>query len=86
MPLYDYLCSACEHSFEKTLKISEMRQPEAASCPACGEFATVSKVMAGAPSLGDPIRLGVTKVPGDFKEVLQKIHERTYKSNLNLKY
>lgn len=86
MPLYDYLCSSCEHSFEKTLKISEMRQPEADPCPACGESATVSKVLNGAPALGDPVRLGIRKPNGDFKEVLQKIHHNNYKSNLNLKY
>jgi putative FmdB family regulatory protein len=86
MPLYDYQCAACEHVFERTLKISEARIPEAEACPSCNQTATVQKIIGGAPLLGDPVRMGVTKIPGDFKEVLQKIHERNYKSNLNLKY
>ena len=38
-----------------------------------------------APSLGDPVRLGLKKPGGAFNEVLAKIHERTYKSTLNSK-
>lgn len=30
-----------------------------------------------APSMGDPVRLGFRKIDGGFKEVLQKISERT---------
>jgi putative FmdB family regulatory protein len=87
MPLYDYQCSSCEHAFEKTLKISEMKQPESEICPACGDSHTVQKFTSAAPSLGDPCRLGDTKkLPGDFKDVLKKIHENTPRSNLNLKY
>lgn len=86
MPIYDYQCAACEHTFERSLKMSEMRIPETEACPSCNQELTVQKVLAGAPAFGDPVRLGVRKIPGDFKEVLQKIHEKTYKSNLNLKY
>lgn len=40
-------------------------------------------LITGAPSLGDPVRLGVTRPDSGFKEVLQKIHEKTPGSRLN---
>jgi len=36
----------------------------------------------GEGSLGDPVRLGITTPDGGFKEVLSKIAENNYKSNL----
>jgi len=36
-----------------------------------------------APNLIDPVRLGVRKTDNGFKEVLQKIHEKTPGSQLN---
>jgi putative FmdB family regulatory protein len=81
MAIYDYQCNECGHTFEKSLKISEMKQPESEPCPACEAFA-VEKILLGAPAMGDPVRLGVRKLPGDFKEVLSKISERNYRSNL----
>lgn len=86
MPLYDYLCNACDHHFERTLKISEMTLPEGEACPSCNTPNSVKKTLAGAPAMGDPVRLGIRKPGGDFREVLQKIHERNYKSNLNQKF
>ncbi len=32
MPIYDYECESCGHSFERILKVGE----EASTCPACG--------------------------------------------------
>lgn len=37
---------------------------------------------AGEGSIGDPVRLGITTPDGGFKEVLSKIAENNYKSNL----
>ena len=39
-------------------------------------------VLLGAPSLGDPVRLGVRTTDNGFKEVLSKISEKNYRSNL----
>lgn len=36
----------------------------------------------GAPSMGDPVRLGVRKHDDGFREVLSKIGSANYKSNL----
>lgn len=37
---------------------------------------------AGEGSIGDSVRLGITTTDGGFKEVLSKIAENNYKSNL----
>lgn len=39
--------------------------------------------LVGAPSLGDPVRLGIRKTDGGFNEVLSKIHAANYRSNLS---
>lgn len=39
----------------------------------------------GEGSLGDPVRLGITTTDAGFKEVLSKIAENNYKSNLGSK-
>ena len=58
-----------------------MLGPTEEPCSECG--GSVEKVILGAPSLGDAIRLGVTRPDSGMKEVLQKIHERTPGSKLN---
>lgn len=40
-------------------------------------------IIGGAPALGDPVRLGVTRNDDGFKEVLSKISAANYKSNLS---
>lgn len=46
------------------------------------ENPNLESIILGAPSLGDPVRLGVRRTDDGFKEVLSKIGERNYKSNL----
>lgn len=38
-----------------------------------------------AAALGDPVRLGIRTIDGGFREVLSKIHNNNYKSNLGSK-
>lgn len=37
------------------------------------------------PAIGDPVRLGIRTHDNGFREVLSKIHSKTYKSNLGNK-
>lgn len=81
MPLYDYNCSSCQYCFEKNVKISECDRPTTEPCPSCSEL-TVKKTIT-APGIGDPMRLGVTKVPADFqKYVLGRIKEAHPRGNV----
>jgi putative FmdB family regulatory protein len=86
MPLYSYRCEACKHEFEQVLKIAEMHLPSSAPCPSCGVEGQVLKTITGAPSLGDPVRLGIRRPDNGFKEVMQKIHDANPKSNLRDKF
>ena len=43
MPLYQYECSKCKHSFDKVLSIKEMESTSPA-CPKCGSK-NVKKLM-----------------------------------------
>lgn len=76
MPTYEYQCEKCEHYFTLFASISNMNQAEEQPCPNCSELA-VKKVMFTAPSIGDPVRLGFRRPDNGFREVLQKIHEKT---------
>ena len=82
MPTYEYRCEKCEHYFTRNVSISSMYVPEEDPCTNCGEVA-VKKVMLTAPTLGDPVRLGIRRLDNGFKEVLQKIHVKTPGSNIN---
>lgn len=83
MPIYDYKCGACGSVFTKSLGISNREQPKEEACPNCSVVGEISQVILGAPSIGDAVRLGVTRPDGGMKEVIQKIHERTPGSRLN---
>lgn len=47
------------------------------------ENPNLETVITQAPAFGDSVRLGVTKSDQGFKEVLQRIHEKTAGSQLN---
>lgn len=76
MPFYDYRCVNCEDTFEKFLKIADVDLPLSEPCHNCSVEGKIEKIISS-PSIGDPVRLGVTKVPSDFqKYVLGRIKER----------
>lgn len=85
MPTYDYACSACNQQFEKFLSIGNRHLPTEEPCPQCAATGTVT-LSIGAPPVGDAVRLGIRKIDGGFKEVLQRIHAANPKSNLNKKF
>ena len=83
MPTYDYKCSSCEHIWSEFKKIADRDEPVSSECPNCKETGHIEKILLAAPGLGDPVRLGLMKPDNGFKEVLQKIHEKTPGSTLN---
>lgn len=72
MPNYDYRCGACDHRFEDFLPMKNRKKPCKAPCPACGEM-KVEQTIVSAPVLIDPVRLGIRRPDGGFKEVISKI-------------
>lgn len=81
MPLYDYVCDACEHHFEQSQTISNRKVPEELPCPECGEIEVKQSILS-APGMGDPVRLGVRRPDGGFKEVIQKIDSNNRHNSL----
>jgi putative FmdB family regulatory protein len=80
MPLYDYVCNDCNATWEVICKIAERENIH--PCPECSSTDTAQCVLAG-PSIGDPVRMGITQKGNGFKNVLRKIHEKTAGSMLN---
>jgi len=75
MPTYDFRNTETGEEFTKVMKIAEKEQY-------MSENPQIQQVIASV-ALGDPVRLGIRKVPGGFKEVLQKVHQKTPGSELN---
>ena len=70
MPTYMFRNSETGDIFEKNMKMSELDQYKL-------DNPTHERYYDGvAAMIGDPVRLGVTKMDSGFKEVLQKVNER----------
>lgn len=81
MPTYDYVCSNCEHRFEKICRIDSRHDPESEPCPSCNKKNSVS-LEVSAPSLMSPFRVeGLVKPKGDFRERMQQIKKLSGKNN-----
>lgn len=76
MPTYDFRHRETGEIIEKVMKISE-RDDFLRDNP------DYESVILGAPSIGDPIRLGVRKPDQGFREVLQKAKAAHPKGNIN---
>lgn len=74
MPYYDYFCSGCDHEFNEYHKIADRNIPSEKPCPKCGEARIQQKI--GAPGIGDPVRLGLKKPQGTFREVMQEMKKK----------
>lgn len=75
MPLYEFVNTETNEVFDLIMKISEKEQylrdnPHI-------------QALLSAPTMMDPVRVGVRKPDNGFKEVLQRIHEKTPGSRLD---
>ena len=84
MPRYDFECPNCNMIHEKYLRIAEMDEPvkNETECPHCLGMFKMKRLMPRGTTFIDPVRLGVTKPPSQFKEVLKEIHRRAPGSEL----
>lgn len=68
--MYRFVCSECEHDFEKIISYETSCSP--IECPDCKKDA--ANRMPSAPLLGDADRMfAQKKVPSGFKDVLRKV-------------
>lgn len=76
MPLYDFRNKDTGEVFERMMSISSKEEYLAAN-------PNIEPVISGQPALIDSVRLGVRRPDQGFKEVLQRVHEKTAGSQLN---
>ena len=76
MPLYEFRNKETGEVFEKMMSISSKEEY-------LKENPNVESYISSAPPTIDSVRLGVRKTDQGFKEVLQRIHEKTPGSQLN---
>ena len=72
MPYYDYKCKECDHTWEEQRTISARNVPKYEPCPECGTSEDIVLLM-GAPSIGDPVQLGIKRPPAHFRDRLRQI-------------
>lgn len=74
MPTYEFICSACQKTFEKQLKIADRELPINQPCPECKAEGTVARHY-GNTSIewSDPWQLGRKKPPSDWREFINKL-------------
>lgn len=77
MPVYDFRNKETGEVFTQNMKIAEKEQYLKDNPQIESYFGDTQM------NIGDPVRLGVRKADGGFKEVLQKIHSRAPGSRLN---
>ena len=71
MPLYDYECQNCGIVFEEQMLIADRKAPTEKPCFQCGDGEI--ELLISAVSIGDPVRLGITKPSAEFNDVMQKV-------------
>lgn len=81
MPMYSYVCEACNHGFDKSLKIADRKQPESEPCPNCGEKKVQHTIT------GTTIVAGVnhvySKIPDGFRDILKNVKKHNPRSTIN---
>ena len=73
MPMYDYQCNKCKHTFEEMLSYAQREKPTKEPCPKCGAKG-VSKVIGGFPGLAADTNITPDKkTGGDWSELMGRI-------------
>lgn len=75
MPTYKFRNIETDEIFEKVMKISELDKFKE-------DNPQLERYIDYAPPIGDTVRMGLVKKDQGFKEVLQKIHEKSPGSTL----
>ncbi|NBR23638.1 MAG: hypothetical protein EBU08_07680 [Micrococcales bacterium] len=76
MPLYEFKNTATGELSEISLTLSQYDE-------FCKNNTHLERYHSGAPSIGDPIRMGLKKPDDAFRDKLKDIKRKHYKSNIN---
>ena len=83
MPTYDYNCKECNHIFEEVNTIVQRNIPTERGCPKCNTIGSVI-IKVGAPLIGDPVSLGLTKPHPAFNARLKEIKKNYSKAGVDI--
>ena len=73
---YAYICGECDHTFDRTLLMSERELPFREGCPACDVSGSIKRNFIGETVTAiDPVRLGRVKPDRDFRNHLDNIRK-----------
>lgn len=76
MPNYTYRCTSCNEKLDLFLPMAKQKEPTEKPCSVCNEKTVIYDIKDNCPSLGDPVALGVQKVPEAFQRgVLDRIEK-----------
>lgn len=80
MPNYDMKCTECNKVFtDITLRMDELEKYKSSGTCPCGKNSGCMETHFGkSPSIVDPMSVNASKkLPGDFKEAMSRVHEKT---------
>ena len=76
MPYYDYKCKSCGELYvDQKFSIADRLEPTKYPCTTCDEETII--LLLGAPTIGDPVQLGIRRPPAHFRDRLRQI-EKNY--------
>ncbi len=84
MPLYEYYCDNCEYLFETEVKMADRLKPTTQPCPSCEKSDKITQYI-GISHIGDPVSLGIKRVPNGFNEVLRNIQREHPTGHVNIR-
>ncbi len=84
MPLYQYKCSSCNHTFDLFEKMESRHKPTKDPCPSCKNL-TVEKLMSMM-TVVDPITVGNLRTSNGFNAVMKEVKKRNPKHNISDKF
>ena len=88
MPIFDYLCSSCNHVWDEFKKIDNRKEPESLPCPKCCMLGSVAQSIVHSPvamsyTLEASRAIKKLNNASALKERIQHIHNTTPGSQLN---
>lgn len=82
MPMYDYKCSACEHTFTEYNTIANRKMPTEQPCTRCKAHGTV-EIQVGATAVVAGANYH-SKVPTDFRNLMTQMKAAHPRSNIDV--
>lgn len=72
MPMYEFKCSKCDHTWEEMLPMGKREEPLKSKCAGCGKKGGITQVLGC--NIGDPFIYSKNSGPSSsFKDVMSEM-------------